>query len=102
MQLLHNSLKKLASTGNPNDPTKKGFKEMTKYFESKDKNKSMSILDPKSSSKFPVKQKMIGEISSGSNLIGKTDKRKQVSWPNNMTGVEVLKFMIEKAGKTKG
>ena len=101
-QLLHNSLKKLASTGNPNDPTKKGFKEMTKYFESKDKSKSMAILDPKSSSKFPVKQKMIGEISSGSNLIGKTDKRKQVSWPNNMTGVEVLKFMIEKAGKTKG
>ena len=101
-QLLHNSLKKISSTGNPNDFTGGAGKKMLNYFEGKDKAKSMAILDPKNSSKFPVKQRMIGEISTGSNLSGKTDKRKQLSWPNNMTGVDVIRFMIKKAGKTKG
>ena len=95
-QLLHNSLKKISSTGNPNDFTGGAGKKMLNYFEGKDKAKSMAILDPKNSSKFPVKQRMIGEISTGSNLSGKTDKRKQLSWPNNMTGVDVIRFMIKK------
>ena len=61
-QLLHNSLKKLASKGNS--------EEMLNYFNTKDKTKTLPILDPKSSSKFPVKQKMIGELSGGANLSG--------------------------------
>ena len=72
------------------------------YFENKDKTKSMAILDPKSSSKFPVKQKMVGEISTGSNLAGKADGRVQLSWPNNMTGADVIRFMIKKASKISG
>ena len=47
---------------------------MMNYFENKDKAKTMAILDPKSSSKFPVKQKIVGEISTGSNLAGKLMK----------------------------
>ena len=101
-QLMHNSLKKIVSKGSPKDPTGGPGKKMLRYFEEKDKSKSMAILDPKSSSKFPVKQKMIGEISSGANLAGKADKRKQVSWPNNMSGTDVIRFMIKKAGKTSG
>ena len=99
-QLQHNSLKKIVSKGNPNDPTGSTINKMLNYFENKDKNKSMAILDPKSSSKFPVKQKIVGEISTGSNLAGKADKRPQMSWPNNMSGADVIRFMIKKASKT--
>lgn len=99
-QLLHNSLKKLASKGNPNDPTLASEKRMLSYLNTKDKSKSLPILDPANSSKFPVKQKMIGDLSGGANLSGKADKRIQTSWPGNMSGVDVIKFMIKKAGKT--
>ena len=101
-QLLHNSLKKLASKGNPKDPTLAPEKKMLAYLNTKDKSKSLPIMDPKSSSKFPVKQKMIGELSGGANLSGKADKRIQTSWPGNMSGVDVIKFMIKKAGKISG
>ena len=90
-QLQHNSLKKIVSKGNPNDPTSNTLNKMMNYFENKDKAKTMAILDPKSSSKFPVKQKIVGEISTGSNLAGKADGRVQLSWPNNMTGADVIR-----------
>ena len=100
-QLQHNALKKLASKGNPNDPTNAPEKRMLNYLNTKDKSKTLAILDPSpSSSKFPIKQKMIGELSGGANLSGKADKRIQTSWPGNMSGVDVIKFMIKKAGKT--
>ena len=102
-QLQHNALKKLASKGNPGDPTNAPEKKMLNYFNTKDKSKTLAILDPSpNSSKFPVKQKMIGDLSGGANLSGKADKRIQTSWPGNMSGVDVIKFMIKKAGKTKG
>ena len=85
-QLLHNSLKKLASKGSPSDPTLAPEKKMLAYLNTKDKSKSLPIMDPKNSSKFPVKQKMIGELSGGANLSGKADKRIQTSWPGNMSG----------------
>ena len=76
---------------------------MLNYLNTKDKSKTLAILDPSpNSSKFPIKQKMIGELSGGANLSGKADKRIQTSWPGNMSGVDVIKFMIKKAGKTKG
>ena len=57
----HNALKKLASKGNPGDPTNAPEKRMLNYLNTKDKSKTLAILDPSpSSSKFPVKQKMIG------------------------------------------
>ena len=101
-QLLHNSLKKLASKGIPNDQTLAPEKKMLAYFNTKDQSKSLPILDPINSSKFPVKQKMIGELSGGANLSGKADMRVQTSWPSYMTGVDVINFMIKKASKTKG
>ena len=67
-QLQHNSLKKSVSKGNPNDPSSNTLNKMMNYFENKDKAKTMAILDPKSSSKFPVEQKIVGEISTGSNF----------------------------------
>ena len=66
-QLLHNSLKKLASKGNPNDPTLAPEKKMLAYLNTKDKSKSLPLLDPKNTSTFPVKLKMIGELSGGAN-----------------------------------
>jgi len=101
-QLQHNSLKKIVSKGNPNDPSSNTLNKMMNYFENKDKAKTMAILDPKSSSKFPVKQKIVGEISTGSNLAGKADERPQLSWPNNMSGADVIRFMIKKASKISG
>jgi hypothetical protein len=102
-QLLHNSLKKLASTGgNRLNPAGTAEKNMLVYLNTKDKSKSLQILDPISKSGFPVKQKMVGELSGGANLSGKADKRIQISWPGNMSGVDVIKFMIKKAGKSKG
>ncbi len=101
-QLQHNSLKKIVSQGNPSDPTNNTLNKMLTYFENKDKSKTMAILDPKSSPKFPVKQKMVGEISTGSNLAGKADKRPQLSWPNNMSGSDIIRFMIKKASKISG
>ena len=98
-QLQHNSLKKIVSKGNPNDPSSNTLNKMMNYFENKDKAKTMAILDPKSSSKFPVKQKIVGEISTGQTLAGKADKGQ---WPNNMTGADVIRFMIKKASKISG
>ena len=57
-QLQHNALKKLASKGNPNDPTNAPEKRMLNYLNTKDKSKTLAILDPApGSSKFPIKQK---------------------------------------------
>ena len=69
-------------------PSSNTLNKMMNYFENKDKAKTMAILDPKSSSKFPVKQKIVGEISTGSNLAGKADGG--LSWPNNMSGLMLL------------
>ena len=84
--MLHNGLKKAASSGD--------LAKMEMYFNGA---KSVPILDPKSSSKFPVKQKLVEELSGGKTLIKKTYKGKVVGWPGNMTGAEVIEFMMKKA-----
>ncbi len=92
--LLHNNLKKAVSSGASVD-------EMMKYFKgSKD---ALPILDPKSSDKFKVMQSDINELSKGKNLSGKTYKGMVPGWPGQMTGVEVIEFMINKsASSSKG
>lgn len=96
--LLHNSLKKAASSGS--------LKTMLPYFTGMEYmgtgKADLDILDPKSSEKFPVKPSSVNEVSSGKNLSGKTYKGIINGWPGQMTGPEVLEFMIRKAAKVKG
>ena len=88
---LHNSLKKLSSSG---DAAK-----MKAYYGKKD---GRAILSPKSKDGFPIKQSTVDEISKGKDLRGKTYKGNVPGWPGNMTGPEVIDFMIEKAAASDG
>ena len=90
--VLHDSLKKLAAKGNLDD--------MMSYYNGSDLN--LSIVAPKSKDGFPVKQTTLNDISKGKNLSGKTYKGTMNAWPGQMTGKEVLAFMIDKAAKVKG
>ena len=87
--VLHDSLKKLSSSGNVND--------MMAYYNGSDEN--LSIVAPASKDGFPIKQKTLNDISKGKNLSGKTYKGIINAWPGQMTGPEVLEFMIEKAAE---
>ena len=84
--MLHSGLKKAASLGDLN--------KMNMYFNGAE---SVPILDPKSSNKFPIKQTKVEELSKGKTLVKKTYKGKVIGWPGNMTGAEVIQFMINKA-----
>ena len=92
--LLHNSLKKLVGKGNgqSNENLKT---QMMAYYSGKDEGRK--ILSPKSKEGFTVKQVMVDEISKGKNLSGKAYKGAINGWPGQMTGPEVLAFMIGKA-----
>ncbi len=97
--VLHTSLKSLAVQGNgkPNPELKA---KMMSYFEGKDAGRP--ILSPTSKKGFPVKQTTVDEISKGKNLVDKTYKGAVTGWPGNMTGPEVLTFMIDKASEMEG
>ena len=84
--ILHNGLKKAASSGD--------LAKMEMYFNGAE---SVTILDPKSSDKFPVKQTKVEELSKGKTLIKKTYKGQVIGWPGNMSGIEVIQFMMKKA-----
>jgi hypothetical protein len=84
--MLHNGLKKAASSGD--------LAKMKMYFNGAE---SVPILDPKSSEKFPVKQTLVEQLSKGKTLVKKTYKGKVIGWPGNMTGAEVIQFMMAKA-----
>ena len=84
--MLHNGLKKAASSGD--------LAKMEMYFNGAE---SVAILDPKSSDKFPIKQTKVEELSKGKTLIKKTYKGRVIGWPGNMTGAEVIQFMMKKA-----
>jgi hypothetical protein len=90
--VLHDSLKKLSSQGDA--------AAMMSYFGGSDSN--LDIIAPASKDGFPVKQKTVNDISKGKNLSGKTFKGTINGWPGQMTGPEVLEFMIEKAAKSMG
>ena len=85
-QMLHNGLKKAAASGD--------LSKMEMYFNGAE---SVPILDPKSSDKFPIKQTKVEELSKGKTLVKKTYKGKVIGWPGNMTGAEVIQFMMKKA-----
>lgn len=96
-QVLHNSLKKLASkgTGSENPELKA---QLLAYYEGKDTGRA--IVDPTTKDIFVIKQSQVDEISKEKNLAGKTYKGVISGWPGNLTGPEVLAFMIDKASST--
>ena len=94
---LHNSLKKLAGQGNgATNPDLKA--QMMRYFEGTDSGRA--IIDPVTKGSFVIKQTGIDDLSKKKNLAGKTYKGVINGWPGNMTGPEVLSFMIDKAATT--
>lgn len=96
---LHNSLKKLVSKAN-GDNSEQIKAEMLAYLAGKDAGRA--IIDPKTKGAFVVKQSQVDEISKGKNLAGKAYKGNIPGWPGNMTGPDVLSFMVDKASQTKG
>ena len=97
--VLHNSLKKLTGKGNgkPNPELKA---KMLSYYVGKDKGRK--IIDPTTKDDFNIKQTMVDQISKGQNLKGKTYKGLVNGFPGQMTGPEVIEYMIDKASSTKG
>ena len=93
-QVLHTSLKKLAGKGN-GEANAELLAQMNAYFSGKDAGRS--ILSPAGKDGFPVAQAEVDQLSKGKNLSGKTYQGAVTSWPGNMTGEEVLAFMVEKA-----
>lgn len=97
--VLHNSLKKLAGKGNgsPNADLKA---QMMAYYAGKDSGRK--IIDPVTKGDFKIKQTMVDQISKGKNLKGKTFKGAVNGFPGQMTGPEVIEFMIDKASSANG
>jgi hypothetical protein len=91
---LHNSLKKLAGKGN-GEANPELLAQLQSYYSSKDAGRA--IISPKSKEGFSIKQNMVDAISKKKNLAGKAYKGVIPGWPGNMTGAEVLAFMVEKA-----
>ena len=60
------------------------------------------IVSPISKDGFSIKQTGINELSKGKDLASKTYKGTIAGWPGNMTGDEVIEFMIKKAVETEG
>lgn len=97
--VLHDSLKKMAGTGTGKADADLKAKMMS-YYEGEGEGRA--ILAPADSEDFPIKQTTVDEISKGKNLAGKAYKGAVSGWPGNMTGAEVLAFMLDKASSAKG
>lgn len=96
---LEKSLKKLASKGDgkPNPELKA---KMMAYYAGKDAGRA--IIDPTTKGEFKIKQTKVDDISKGKNLKGKTYKGLVNGFPGQMTGPEMVEFLIDKASSTKG
>ena len=90
--VLHDSLKKLASKGDA--------AAMTAYYEGKGPGRT--IVAPATKGKFVVAQGTVDEVSKDKNIAGKTYKGAILGWPNAMTGPELVKFWIAKAAAAEG
>jgi hypothetical protein len=98
--VLHDSLKKLASAGDGGSNAEAAEAEMMAYFAGSDKNKA--IIAPASKDDYQMKQTLMNSLSKGKKLSNKSYKGVVNGWPGQMTGPEVLEFMIKKAAMTKG
>ncbi|WP_420403951.1 DUF4856 domain-containing protein [Nisaea sp.] len=98
-QALHDSLKKLAGSGDGSSPEDLKTR-MLAYFSKSDAGRG--ILAPTSKGDFVIAQTTIDEISKKKNLAGKTTKATITGMPNNMTGPELVEFWISKASEARG
>ena len=98
--LLHNSLKKLAGKGDGGNNKEEVKAQMMAYYAGEDEGRA--IIDPKTKDNFVIEQTEVDQISKGKNLKGKTYEGAINGWPGNMTGPEVIEFMIDKAAATDG
>ena len=96
--VLHDSLKKLANSGN-GSPNRALKAKMMAYFQGKDPGRA--IIAPKTKGPFAVKQSGVDDISKKKNLAGKTYKGPISGMPNNMTDPELVTFWIDKASAAK-
>jgi len=96
--VLHTSLKKLAGKGN-GEANAELKAQMMAYYEGKEAGRD--IISPASKGKFVFAERKVDELSKKKNLSGKAYKGAVTSWPGNMTGAEVLSFMIDKAAATE-
>lgn len=92
--VLHTSLKKLAGQGS-GEANAELKAQMMAYYEGKDAGRD--IISPASKGTFVFAESKVDELSKKKNLAGKAYKGAVTSWPGNMTGAEVLSFMIDKA-----
>lgn len=97
--VLHDSLKKLAGSGDGSNPAELKAKMMA-YFAEEDPGRA--ILAPTSKGPFVIAQSTVGEISKKTNLAGKTSKGTVTGMPNNLSGPELVEFWIAKAAAAKG
>ena len=95
---LHDSLKKLAGTGDGSNSEDLKSKMMS-YFEGKDANRK--IIAPKTKGPFIIAETEIDAISKKKNLAGKTYSGAISGMPNSMTGPELVRFWIDKAAFAK-
>ena len=90
--VLHDSLKKLAGSGNgkPNPELKT---RMMAYFGGKDAGRE--IVAPATKGPFAISQSAVDDISKGKNLSGKTSKAAVTGMPNGLIGPELVEFWID-------
>ncbi|MEM8978247.1 MAG: DUF4856 domain-containing protein [Pseudomonadota bacterium] len=99
--IMIDSLKSLAGQANGGANAEELKATMMLYFARANKE-DLAIVSHKGKDGFPITQTMVNEISSGSNLVGKTYGGLVPGWPGNKTGAEVIEHMIHHAAMSDG
>ena len=89
--VLHNSLKQLTTMGSGKANPELKSSMMAYYSE---KHNGRTIIDPASQEGFPVLEATVDQLSTDKNLSDKTYRGLVPGWPGSMTGLEVVKFMV--------
>lgn len=97
--VLHNSLKQLTTMGSGKANTELKHNMMAYYS---GKHNGRTIIDPASQEGFPVLEVAVDQLSIDKNLSDKTYRGLVPGWPGSMTGLEVVKFMIDQASASEG
>ena len=98
--IMIDSLKSLAGKADGGGNAEELKATMMLYF-SRD-GEDLEIVSHKGKDSFPISQTMINEISSSSNLVGKTYEGLVPGRPGNKTGAEVIEHMIHHAASSNG
>ncbi|MEM6311404.1 MAG: DUF4856 domain-containing protein [Pseudomonadota bacterium] len=99
--IMIDSLKSLAGKANGGGNAQDLKASMMLYF-ARGNKEDLAIVSHKGKDVFPIKQTMVNEISSSSNLVGKTYGGLVPGWPGSKTGAEVIEHMIHHAAMSDG